>query len=90
MTQTISTTLKDILYKEIKKKGWAFNELLELGYETRIKMAKTNNELNLNADSTAELEARVKKWIEKSYELQARINELEEEVKKLQTSRRKS
>ena len=90
MTQTISTTLKDILYKEIKKKGWAFNELLELGYETRIKMAKTNNELNLNADSIAELEARVKKWVEKSYELQARINELEEEVKKLQTSRRKN
>ena len=90
MTQNVTTSLKQGLYDEIKKKGWAFNDLLELGYETRIKMAKINNKLNLNADSTAELEARVKKWIEKSYELQARINELEEEVKKLQTSRRKN
>ena len=83
MTQNVTTSLKGGLYKEIKERGWAFNELLELGFDTRKNLTKSNPITNQQLDKIAELEERTKKWVEKTYELQGRINELEETKKNI-------
>lgn len=46
----ITTTAPEVIYNEIKAKGWSFKELLLLGYE-----AKKNNPVLINRIQEQEL-----------------------------------
>lgn len=74
--QNLTTTVNPEIYKEIKKRGWVFRELLQLGYETRLMMGQENKKINQILEEMEDLRTRVSFWKKKSMELKVQIEEL--------------
>jgi len=59
MSIRITTTVREEIYQQIKEKGWAFNELLELGYELRCGRRDENARINGIMAENKELRHRI-------------------------------
>lgn len=59
---TVTTTIPLETYNQIKARSWAFNELLMLGFEYRMKVFPENKKLNEVLDRLDELEETNLEW----------------------------
>jgi len=74
---TITTTIRSDIKKDIVARNWTFSDLLLLGYETRIKGINNKEELS-------KIERKIEEIIEENSKMNGKIFEHREIIQELQ------
>ena len=58
----VTTTINPETLDNLQKRGWVVSELVQLGYETRLKMGQENRKINEILDRIDEIEENSREW----------------------------